>query len=310
MECPGCHSPVENDLKVCPVCGIELLSNALSLAGGSKVSQKNSQGVGEIASDLARFQRITGIVIVVVMLIIESVMFSVIIPKGLPIYLAALFMLITVGILALAIYQYRKVPVITEGNSKETYAEMAAKKYGSPQETAKPGQNIFGEDGVALNPGESVEVYATPIFNFRLGYTGISQVSVEKYTENTIIVTNRRVIFLTVALPGQGIILGGGSIDLWNDVLKRNTVRQLSMEAKTKLENGESLDHFPNDYWFDRDDIRRVEYLKVVGPMKLSGAGAIKFDLKSGKKFKYSIIESTDVDQLAGNLNAVKKMVL
>ena len=132
----------------------------------------------------------------------------------------------------------------------------------------------------------------------------------EKYTENTIVVTSSRVLFITCALPGQGLLIGGGSQDMINDVVKRRTLQELAQKEVEGLKTGTLTDHFPNDFWIDRKALKEVDYLNFRGPVKYASAGAISFRLNNGKKARYQVIEGSDMDKLVSIFNAVKKMFL
>lgn len=152
--------------------------------------------------------------------------------------------------------------------------------------------------------------YLTPVYRSQQNFSGISQVSAERFTENVIAVTDRRVLFFTAALPGQGMLIGGASQDLMNNELKRNTIKQMVANEIDQLKSGKSIDHFPNDFWMARESLAQVQYLKGVGAVKYIYAGALAFIPEGGKKLKYQVVDPNNFDEIIELLNAKKKMVI
>ena len=97
---------------------------------------------------------------------------------------------------------------------------------------------------------------------------------------------------------------------MWNDMLKRRTIQDMAQKRVEELKTGGSSDHFPNDFWIDRNSLTQVDYLKILGPMKYAAAGAISFRVDTGNKVRYNVVEGSDIDRLVPVLHAVKKHML
>lgn len=268
------------------------------------------QGMAPVSAGLTRITNYVGILITLVILVIEAVFFTYAVIHGFPFYIAIVFMGFTFLLLALFLYSNRRIRKINFSNPKEEYSSDLQKVYGKKAVTEVMGTNLFGDSPVKLDAGELVVASLTPVYRFQMEFTGPSGVSAEKYTENTIIITNRRVMFITLALPGQGLLINGGSQDMWNDILKRNTIKEMASRAMETLKSGGTLDHFPNDYWASREMLEEVRYVKVVGPMKFASAGAVGFKIMNSKKLRYSLVDLDGLEVLINELHAVKKHVV
>ncbi|MEM0134774.1 MAG: hypothetical protein QXU18_06030 [Thermoplasmatales archaeon] len=60
---------------------------------------------------------------------------------------------------------------------------------------------LFGESPVKLDDGENIIVAITPLYRLQKDFTGPSGVYAERFTENAIIVTSKRVMFVTLQMP-------------------------------------------------------------------------------------------------------------
>ncbi len=310
MNCPNCNYSLAGSEKECPSCG-----SALKQTFSSKVSEKVDSAIGEggVAPVSARIRSVSNkitLAFLSVLLVIEAVVFTIAMQHGLPFYIPLIFILVTIFGLAVTLRSNKKIGQIDFKNPKQNYEQQMKQSVYKKVTAVKPGTNLFGNEKISLNQGESVITYLAPIYRYQQNFTGLSQVSSERFTENVIAVTDRRVLFFTAALPGQGMIIGGASQDMLNDELKRNSIKQMVADEIEQLRAGKSIDHFPNDFWIDRGSISQVQYLKGVGPVKYLYAGALGFIPEGGKKLKYQVVDSTNFDEIIDLLNAKKKMVM
>ncbi|MHB1493398.1 MAG: hypothetical protein ACYCR7_05455 [Thermoplasmataceae archaeon] len=310
MKCPGCNAEIDQGMVMCPTCGTAT-PKTLSQKVRDKIEQiVPDEGMGPVQVQLGFIQSIYAIISLAILTVIFVAIFAFAVYNGVPIIIAVFFL----GVLALmwagVLYQRKRLKGIDLSNPEGYYKQEYARKYGSTTLKSAPEMSVFGEGNVKLNPGESVIGYASPVYRLQSTSTGIGMVSVEKYTENSIILTDRRIVFLTVPLEGQGLMINGQSTDAWNDITKRKKIKEFTKKSIAKMESIEGVNHYPNDFWIDRNEIKQVGYLKTIGPIKTLYGGAVKFYLSSGKKFKYTIIDPEDVDFVASNMNAVKKHAL
>lgn len=310
MKCPNCNYELTGTEEECPSCGQKLkptLSSRISTAVDNKIGP---EGFAPIGAKLTKINNTIGVVIVLFILAIEVGLFSFALLHGLPWYIPPIFLVPTLLMFWLILRSNRKISQIDFKNPQQNYVQQMDKSIYKGHVDAKPGTNPFGEEKISLDPGESILSYLTPIYRYQGNFTGPSQVSVERFTENVIAVTDRRVLFFTAALPGQGMLIAGASQDLLNDELKRNTLRQMVAGKIDELKTGNSIEHFPNDFWIDRAALSQVQYLKSVGPVKYLYAGALGFKPEGGKKLKYQVVDRSNFDDFVTVLNAQKKMVI
>ncbi len=310
MNCPICNSELKGTEETCPDCG-----SAVKQTFTSRVSRRvdNAVGEGGIAPVTAKFVTANNkisIAFLAILLVVELVAFGIAMQHGLPFYIPLFFVSFTLVGSAVLLRSNKKISQIDFKNPKQNYEQQMKKSVYKNVTAAKPGTNLFGDDKISLDPGESIITYLTPIYRGQQNFTGISQVSAERFTENVIAVTDRRVLFFTAALSGQGMLIGGASQDLMNDELKRNTIKQMVTSEIEQLKSGNSIEHFPNDFWIDRKSLSQVQYLKGMGPVKYIYAGALAFIPEGGKKLKYQVVDSSNFDEIIELLHAKKKMVI
>ncbi len=310
MNCTSCGQPIPDGSDVCPSCGTNVERGI-----GSKVSSivdnaLGPQGMAPVNAKVVQITNYIGILVILLILVIELVIFAFAVMHGLPLYLAAIFIGFTILLMGLFLYSNHRIRKINFSNPKEEYSSDLQKVYGKRGSVEIKGTTLFGDSAVKLDDGESVIASLTPIYRLQMEFTGASGVSVEKFTENTILLTSRRVMFITIPLPGQGLLIGGGSQDMWNDMLKRKTIREMASKALETLKGGSTLDHFPNDFYVSRDALEQFQYMKVVGPIKMAYAGAVGFRVLDSKKLRYNVVDLTGLDVFINELNGVKKHII
>ncbi|MCL5786360.1 MAG: hypothetical protein M1151_06815 [Candidatus Thermoplasmatota archaeon] len=309
MNCISCGAELPEGAQLCPVCSTKIpgtLSQKLAVGIDQAVGKDGAAGPLVSA---AKFQAAASFIPLVIISIIWIGFFSFAIFEGLPVWMGAPFIGLIVLFWAFGYYRWKRLSRLDLSNPQQYYKQEFDRKYGSKTKKVSPGINAMEGDKFQLLSGESIVGFASPVY--RMQNTGsIGPVGIEKYTENAIIITDRRLVFLTVPMPGQGVIINGGSMDMYNDAVKRRTIRELSSKSVDLLKSGSNVDRFPNDYYIDRSDIQESAYLKVVGPVRFASAGAVRFRTTGGMKVRYSIIDEGDLEMIVSNTNAVKKRVM
>lgn len=310
MNCPNCNYALSGNEEECPSC-----STAINQALSGRISQKvdnalGPEGFAPVGAKLTKFSNTAKLVVASFILAVEIGLFTFGLLHGLPFYIPPIFILPTIAIIWLTVRSNRKISQIDFRNPEQNYATEMEHSVYKAKVAVKPGTNLFGQDKITLEPGESVLTYLAPIYRMQANFSGPSLVSVERFTENVIAITDQRVMFFTVAMAGQGMLINGASQDYLNSELKRNSIREMVSAKIQELKSGEAIDHFPNDFWIDRASLAQVMYLKGIGPVKYLYAGAMGFRPQGGKKLKYQIVDATNFDEAISLLNAQKKLAI
>lgn len=310
MNCPDCNYSLNGTEAKCPSCGVEINQSLTSRISEKVDTAIGPQGFAPISAKITRFSNTVRLVMISLILVVEIGLFTLGLLHGLPFYIPPIFLIPTLGIMWLTIRSNRKIKQIDFKNPEQNYAKEMGQSVYNAKVTVKPGTNLFGEDKISLVQGESLLTYLTPIYRIQSNFSGPSLVSVERFTENVIAVTNQRIMFFTVALPGQGMLINGASEDYMNNELKRNSIKEMVSSKIQELSSGTPIEHFPNDFWVERAALDQVAYLKGMGPVKYLYAGAISFRPKGGKKLRYQVVDATNFDKVVEMLNAQKKLAV
>lgn len=308
MNCQNCGTGLNDDTATCPSCGTAIkqpLSRKISLSVDKAIGP---EGFGPINAKLVRFNNAVGVAVMIFILAIEIGLFTFAVLHGVPIFVPFIFIVPTLLMMYVTLRANKKIKKIDFSNPKQNYEHQLETSYARNSVKARPGTTLFGDSKIVLQAGESIITYLTPIYRFQASFSGPSEVSVERFTENVITVTNQRVLFFTVPLAGQGMLIDGSSTDMWNDTLNRHTIKNMVSEKMDDLTSGKEIEHFPNDFWIDRSSLVQVLYLKGIGPVKYVYAGALGFRGEGGKKLKYWVVDPTNFDQLIQELNAKKRL--
>ncbi len=306
MECPTCFSQIEDNSSTCTYCGSKIHPQTNSAENTSGDKQLPTSNIGPVM----KVQNVTSYIAIGFILVVEIGLFTFGIERGLPLYVPVPILALTVLGAAYTVRRNRKMYDALQNSSKERYTELEKKKYSNAKPVVAGNSSLIGEGSFSLETDESIELLVSPVYNNHISRSGLRVVSVDRYTENTIIVTDRRLVFLTAPVQGQGMMINGASIDMWNDIAIRNKVRGQSESLQKQLSDGGQVEHYPNDYTVDRNELTGAEYVKVVGPMKSLYSGFIRFDLESGKKLSYWVIMQPDLEALITKFNARKKHIM
>jgi len=127
------------------------------------------------------------------------------------------------------------------------------------------------------------------IKNTRSGYEVLGTGEM-KNPENSIIITNKRIILLTVPMSGSGKSIEGVDITLVQNLfLQKEIKRKLDEIVSTKsIENILSI--LPN-FFINLNEIQKIKINTFWGR-------GIKITTKSGKKYEYSIRSKEDIIEL------------
>lgn len=310
MECSNCDYALNGTEKECPTCGTPV-KQSLSGEISAKVDKAiGPEGFAPIDAKITKISNKIKLVFLSIVLVIEIGLSTYGLMHGLPFYIPVIFLAFTIGLILLTTRANRKISQVDFKNPEQNYSKESRQSIYKGQVSAKPGTNVFGENKIKLDPGEALQTFLTPVYRSQGNFSGPSMVSVERFTENVIAITDRRLLFFTVPMAGQGMLINGASEDLLNSEMKRNTIKGSVSEKIEELKAGNPVDHFPNDFWIDRASLEKVAYLKGAGPVKFMYAGAIGFWPQGGKKLKYMVVGNENFDDAVSLLNAQKKLAI
>lgn len=127
------------------------------------------------------------------------------------------------------------------------------------------------------------------IKNTRSGYEVLGTGKM-KNPENAIILTNKRIIMLTVPMSGSGKSIEGMDITLVQNLFLQKEIKRKLDEIISKKSIEKILSTTPN-FFINLDEIQKIKINTFLGR-------GIKITTKSGKKYAYSIRSKEDINQL------------
>ena len=135
---------------------------------------------------------------------------------------------------------------------------------------------------------EKVIGYIAGIMRTGFHLRGTSVLSVGKvYTpENAMIITNKRIIFITVPLPGAGKIIANVDISMWQWLLAKKDIENKLKEMIESMPIEEILQSDPKNFFIPYDEIQKIKFGRI--------SRSIKIIKKDGKKLSYSIRDKND----------------
>lgn len=142
---------------------------------------------------------------------------------------------------------------------------------------------------VQLEPGETLKGYATGLIRsgWRGGYSSFGSGQV-KATENAMLVTDKRVCFVTVPLDGAGKIIGGADVSMMQWMLSQEKINQTLEEMIKSKSLQEVLDAIIVNSTLARQDI---VYAKPRGELTI----AIKST--DGQKVMYNFLKKEEFEK-------------
>ncbi|MBU3941467.1 MAG: hypothetical protein KKF74_00985, partial [Nanoarchaeota archaeon] len=101
-----------------------------------------------------------------------------------------------------------------------------------------------------------------------------------KNPENSIIITNKRIIFAVIPLHGQGKYVGGEDISSWNFLFGRKYIKKKGEEIIDMMNPQEILEFDKNNFEIPLNQLKEVKIKNFFDR-------SVTFFTNDGKKFKY-----------------------
>lgn len=123
------------------------------------------------------------------------------------------------------------------------------------------------------------------------GYEFLGRGKVDaSHRANAMIITDRRILFIMVPLPGAGQMIEGADISMWQWLAARKDIENKLKEMLDNMSAQRILDSDQSNFALNFFDVREVKIRKFFG--------AVKFITKENKKYQYSIRDKKDLEKL------------
>lgn len=104
--------------------------------------------------------------------------------------------------------------------------------------------------------------------------------------ENTMVITNRRIVFLVIPMPGGNKTISGIDIPMWQFILARDEIEKKSKEILSSKPLDEIINSNQKNFFVNLSEIKKVKFGFFTS--------TIKIYLKNGKSLKYSLRSKED----------------
>ncbi len=105
-------------------------------------------------------------------------------------------------------------------------------------------------------------------------------------SENAAIITNQRIIFITVPIPGAETMVMGIDIPMWEWIAAKKEIENKLKEMLSSMTIEQILNSNPKNFYVDYSNIERIKFGNFTH--------SIKIFKRDGKKLKYSIRDVDD----------------
>lgn len=109
--------------------------------------------------------------------------------------------------------------------------------------------------------------------------------------ENAIIITNKRIIFVVVPLPGGERIVAGVDIPMWQWLLAKKDIENKLKEMINSMSIESIIHSNPKNYWINYNEIEKIKFSKF-------SSRNIEIVKRDGKKLKYAIRDKKDLKKI------------
>ncbi len=106
------------------------------------------------------------------------------------------------------------------------------------------------------------------------------------HPENAMIVTDKRVLFVLVPLPGAGQVIEDTNISLWQLMLAKKDIENKLKEMLSSMTLNQIMQSSPKNHFINLEDIKQVKISWLLKNLIII--------TKSNKKYKYSIRDKED----------------
>ncbi|RLJ08231.1 MAG: hypothetical protein DRP12_00975 [Candidatus Aenigmatarchaeota archaeon] len=147
------------------------------------------------------------------------------------------------------------------------------------------------EQANVVYAGEEIIDYIAGIMRSGRSLYGYEVLGVGKVLapENAMIITNKRIIFIVVPLPGAEKIIGGTIIPMWQWLLAKKDIESKLKEMISTMPIENIIRSHPKNFWIDYGKIKEIKFGRFSKTIKI-----IRHD---GEKLKYAIREKKDFEK-------------
>jgi hypothetical protein len=179
-----------------------------------------------------------GLVTLAIITIMEILIFSQLIPLGIPLWFPAIFFGATALAFVISVVRARRIAGIDLNPAR------------------------FETGRVRLEPGEFVVDFFSPVMRSGVYYGGSSLLGkgTRRSPENTMVLTDRRILLVTAPLPSWGQFVSDEDIDTLDTVFARKEVRDKAGEMVSLLSSGDGVATFQSDFAVRIDEIVKMKF--------------------------------------------------
>ncbi len=256
----------------------EDVDNAINLA----VKQRKSERLVNIAKTGGIVMGTASLIITVIFAIFIIILFSFLMFFGFPWYFGAIFILFALFLIVTEVVRIKRIssvksePQIEEGeiNDEDWDDEIW------DDEIIDYVAGIMRTMGSGTHSARGYE------------FLGAGKVIT---SENAMIFTDKRILFITAPVPGAETMVSGVDIPMWEWLLDKNGIESEVEEMVNSMTIEEIAASNPKNFWINYDEIARVKFGKHSQNIKI-----IK---KDGKKLKYAIRDKDDFEKVKSLLS-------
>ncbi len=126
------------------------------------------------------------------------------------------------------------------------------------------------------------------------------------YPHNALVVTDRHLLFIVLPVAGAGVLVGGTDFGFAHQMLARKALREKLDQMLATQTLPEIVRSDARNVAIPLADLRAVLPMKLLGLVPLAGFTVIT---RSGRRYRYSIWDRADREQLQAALRAYTSLV-
>ena len=138
---------------------------------------------------------------------------------------------------------------------------------------------------------EKVIDYIAGIMRTGFGLRGSAVLGVGEVqtSENAMIITDKRVLFITAPIPGAEKIIASTDIPMWQWLAARKDIDNKTREMISSMSVEDIANSNPKNFWVEYSEIEKIDFGRL--------SRSIEIIKRDSKKLKYSIRDKADFEK-------------